>query len=131
MSDAINAETFSPYVGRPASLANGQALTLVAVDLHRSPRPDAAPGTSFSLLLRGAAAPIVSEGLHRLAFEDAATSIDLTDGNRTFWDWRCSFSTRKGEEAEMARVVGEDIYDAGFTAIRNRLAASAGLEGRA
>jgi hypothetical protein len=72
MSYAINSETFTPYVGRPASLANGQALTLVAVDLHRSPRPNAAPGTSFSLLLRGAATPIVSEGLYRLAFEDGA-----------------------------------------------------------
>ena len=73
MSDAISAETFAPYVGRPVSLANGQALTLVAVDPHRSPRPNAAPQTSFSLILRGAAAPIVSEGLHRLAFEDGAS----------------------------------------------------------
>jgi hypothetical protein len=73
MSDTINTETFAPYVGRPASLANGQALTLIAVDLHRSPRPNAAPGTSFSLLLRGAAAPIAPEGLHRLAFEDGAS----------------------------------------------------------
>lgn len=73
MSDAINAETFTPYVGRPASLASGQALTLVAIDLHRSPRPNAAPGASFSLLLRGAAAPIASEGSHRLAFEDGAS----------------------------------------------------------
>ena len=72
MSDAINAETFTRYVGRPASLAHGQALTLVAVDLHRSPRPHAAPGESFSLILRGAVAPIVSEGLHQLAFEDGA-----------------------------------------------------------
>ena len=23
----------------------------------------------------------------------------VTDGDRTFWDWRCSFTTRKGEEA--------------------------------
>ena len=73
MSDAISAETFAPYVGRPALLANGQALTLVAVDLHRSPGPNAAPETSFSLILRGAAAPIVSEGLHRLAFEGGAS----------------------------------------------------------
>ncbi len=73
MSDAINAETFTPYVGKAASLANGQALTVVAVDLHRSPQPNAAPETSFSLLLRGVATPIVSEGSHRLAFEDGAT----------------------------------------------------------
>ena len=73
MSDTINAETFMPYVGKPASLANGQALALIAVDLHRSPQLNAAPETSFSLLLRGAATPIVSEGLHRLAFEDGAS----------------------------------------------------------
>jgi hypothetical protein len=73
MSDPINAETFARYVGRPASVANGQALTLVAVDTHQSPRPDAMPESSFSLILRGAASPIVSEGLHRLAFEDGAS----------------------------------------------------------
>ena len=55
----------------------------------------------------------------------------VTDGDRTFWEWRCSFSTRKGEEGEMTRMVSEDIYEAGFAAIRSRLAASAGLEGRA
>ena len=55
----------------------------------------------------------------------------VTDGNRTFWEWRASFSTRKGEETEMTRVVSEDIFDAGFAAIRNRLATSTGLEGRA
>ena len=31
----------------------------------------------------------------------------------------------------MTRMVGEDIYDAGFAAMRARLAASSGLEGRA
>jgi hypothetical protein len=55
----------------------------------------------------------------------------VTDGDRTFWEWRCSFATRKGEEAEMRRMVGEDIYDAGFAAVRTRLAATSGLEGRA
>jgi hypothetical protein len=79
---------------------------------------------SFSYCLLDTPVPLFNYVAHvRLA--------PVTDGNRTFWDWRCSFSTRKGEEAEMARMVGEDIYDAGFAAIRNRLAASAGLEGRA
>jgi hypothetical protein len=55
----------------------------------------------------------------------------VTDGNRTFWEWRCSFSTRKGEEGEMTRMVGEDIYDAGFAAVRARLAAASGLGRRA
>ena len=55
----------------------------------------------------------------------------VTDGDRTFWEWRCSFSTRKGAEAEMVRMVGEDIYDAGFAAVKAQLAASTGTEGRA
>jgi hypothetical protein len=42
----------------------------------------------------------------------------VTDGERTFWEWRCSFSTRQGEEAPMRRMVAEDIYDAGFAAVR-------------
>ena len=79
---------------------------------------------SFSYCLLDTPVPLFNYVAHvRLA--------PVTDGNRTFWDWRCSFSTRKGEEAEMARMVGEDIYDAGFVAIRNRLSASAGLGGRA
>ena len=55
----------------------------------------------------------------------------VTDGDRTFWEWRCSFSTREGAEAEMTRMVGEDIYDAGFAAVKAHLSASTGLEGRA
>src|SRR5579884_4539448 len=57
--------------------------------------------------------------------------LPVTDGDRTFWHWSCSFNTRKGEEAEMTRVVAEDIYDAGFAAIRDHLAAPAETEGRA
>ena len=46
----------------------------------------------------------------------------VTDSDRTFWEWRCSFSTRQSEEAEMTRMVAEDIYDAWFAAVRTRLA---------
>jgi hypothetical protein len=55
----------------------------------------------------------------------------VTDGDRTFWDWRCSFTTRKGEETEMTRMVSEDIFAAGFAAIRSNLATSSGAEARA
>ena len=50
--------------------------------------------------------------------------LPVTDGDRTFWSWEASFSTRQGEEAEMVRMVGEDIYQTGFDAIRNLLGAS-------
>ncbi|MEJ2375657.1 MAG: SRPBCC family protein [Pseudolabrys sp.] len=54
--------------------------------------------------------------------------VPVTDGDRTFWDWRSTFSTRPGMEEEMTRMVGEDIYDTGFAAIRSHLAAAAGAE---
>ncbi len=43
----------------------------------------------------------------------------VTDGNRTFWQWRSSFTTPEGREEELQRVVGEDIYMQGFAAIRS------------
>lgn len=47
--------------------------------------------------------------------------LPVTDGDRTFWAWESRFDTRKGEETEMAEMVGEQIYTAGFEAIRRHL----------
>jgi hypothetical protein len=44
--------------------------------------------------------------------------LPVTDGDRTFWHWESRFDTRPGEAAAMARMVGDDIYAAGFEAIR-------------
>ncbi|MFY0614261.1 MAG: SRPBCC family protein [Hyphomicrobiaceae bacterium] len=41
----------------------------------------------------------------------------VTDGNRTFWQWESRFDTRAGETEAMTKLVGEDIYVAGFDAI--------------
>jgi hypothetical protein len=72
MTDAASAETFAPYIGRAVSLGDGPTLTLVAVDRHKSPMP----GVGFTLLLRGAPAPIAPEGMHRITLEGGA-SFDL------------------------------------------------------
>ncbi len=42
----------------------------------------------------------------------------VTDGSRTFWEWRSSFRTPPGREEELARLVGRDIYQAGFRAVQ-------------
>jgi NADPH:quinone reductase-like Zn-dependent oxidoreductase len=42
----------------------------------------------------------------------------VTDGDRTFWEWRSSFRTPPGEADAMAALVGSAIYEAGFAAIR-------------
>lgn len=42
----------------------------------------------------------------------------VTDGDQTFWEWESKFDTRPGEESSMEKLVGDNIYTAGFEAIR-------------
>jgi hypothetical protein len=46
----------------------------------------------------------------------------VTDGDRTFWRWRSSFTTPEGQESALQRLVGEEIYMQGFAAIRKSVA---------
>jgi hypothetical protein len=75
-------------------------------------------GTSFTYCLLDTPVPL---------FNYVATLrlLPVTDGDRTFWQWESSFTTRAGEETQMARLVGEDIYEAGFEAIRSHLGGAA------
>lgn len=41
----------------------------------------------------------------------------VTDGGRTFWEWRSTFRTPPGREDELAGLVARDIYEAGFAAL--------------
>ena len=45
----------------------------------------------------------------------------VTDGDRTFWEWRSTFRTPPGREDELAGMVAHDIYDAGFAALADFL----------
>ncbi|MEL6479361.1 MAG: SRPBCC family protein [Pseudomonadota bacterium] len=45
----------------------------------------------------------------------------VTDGDRTFWQWESRFDTPAGRAAELAEMVGTQIYAAGFAAIRAEL----------
>ena len=47
--------------------------------------------------------------------------LPVTDGDRTFWHWECRFTTRAREEARLVDMVGEQIYQAGFDAVRRHL----------
>ncbi len=42
----------------------------------------------------------------------------VTDGNQTYWWWQSTFETPKGSEAELARVVSDGVYQAGFEGAR-------------
>lgn len=49
----------------------------------------------------------------------------VTDGDRTFWEWEGRFDTPRGREDELAVLVGDGIYSAGFEAIRADMGLSA------
>ncbi|MEO1191443.1 MAG: SRPBCC family protein [Pseudomonadota bacterium] len=46
----------------------------------------------------------------------------VTDGGATYCEWRSSFRTPPGQEHDLARLVGREIYEAGFAALRQRFA---------
>jgi hypothetical protein len=51
--------------------------------------------------------------------------LPVTDGDRTFWHWECRFTTRAGDEARLVAMVGEEIYQAGFDAVRRQVSEAA------
>lgn len=53
----------------------------------------------------------------------------VTDGDQTFWEWESRFDTPAGEEARLKTMVQENIYEAGFRAVRAHLGLAA-VEGR-
>jgi NADPH:quinone reductase-like Zn-dependent oxidoreductase len=46
----------------------------------------------------------------------------VTDGNKTFWDWRSQFRAPEDRAAELENMIGREIYEAGFTGLRTFLA---------
>jgi NADPH:quinone reductase len=42
----------------------------------------------------------------------------VTDGNQTFWWWQSTFDTPKGQERELAALVGDGVYQGGFDGAR-------------
>jgi hypothetical protein len=47
--------------------------------------------------------------------------LPVTDGDRTFWHWESRFTTRPSDRERVTRMVSEEIYQAGFEAIRRHL----------
>jgi len=46
----------------------------------------------------------------------------VTDTNSTYWQWKSSFDTPAGQEQTLKTLVEEEIYQAGFNAVRSLLA---------
>lgn len=70
--------------------------------------------TSFSYCLLDTPVPLFNYVAH-------VRLIPVTDGDKTFWQWDSTFTTRPEEETAMIKLVGEDIYQAGFDAVRQHL----------
>ena len=47
--------------------------------------------------------------------------LPVTDGDRTFWQWESRFTTRPEDRDGLTQMVAEQIYQAGFEAIRHHL----------
>ena len=47
--------------------------------------------------------------------------LPVTDGDRTFWHWESRFTTRTEDSKRITQMVSEDIYQAGYDAIRRHL----------
>ncbi|MBL4731966.1 MAG: SRPBCC family protein [Rhizobiaceae bacterium] len=47
--------------------------------------------------------------------------MPVTDGDHTFWEWECRFDTPPGQEDTLKDMVTNDIYLAGFEAIKQHM----------
>ena len=48
--------------------------------------------------------------------------IPVTDGDRTFAEWTAEFAADPGQAEELARTIGQDVFQAGFDALKARFA---------
>ena len=46
--------------------------------------------------------------------------LPVTDTDATFWEWRCEFQPPANRSAELVKLVAENIYEAGFSAIKRQ-----------
>lgn len=70
--------------------------------------------TTFSYCLLDTPVPLFNYVAHVRLFP-------VTDGDLTFWEWESRFDTPDGQQAAMAKLVGEGIYEAGFAAIKEHM----------
>ena len=46
----------------------------------------------------------------------------ITDGNRTFAEWTTEFDCDPGRERELAELIGDSVFQAGFDSLKRQLA---------
>lgn len=45
----------------------------------------------------------------------------ITDGNRTFAEWSAEFDCAPNRASELARMIGQDVFQAGFDALKQQM----------
>jgi len=70
--------------------------------------------TTFSYCLLDTPIPLLNYVAH-------VRLLPVTDANATYWEWESRFDTPAGQQETLAGVVGDDLYSAGFDAIRAHL----------
>jgi hypothetical protein len=73
---------------------------------------------SFSYCLLDTPIPLFNYVAHVRLFP-------VTDEDWTMWEWESRFDTPKGRDKELAELVGNDIYVAGFKAIAEHIGVEA------
>lgn len=68
---------------------------------------------------------ILDSSLPLLDYVATARLKPVTDGNQTFWHWRSQFRAPAERASELEDIVGQQVYEAGFTGLRTFLAEQA------
>ncbi len=66
---------------------------------------------------------IVESGMEVENYVAGVKLTPVTDGNHTFAEWWAEFDTPPGKEQEIAGGISQDVFQAGFDAIKEHFAA--------
>jgi hypothetical protein len=64
---------------------------------------------------------IVESGLNVTNYVAGLKLTPVTDGNQTFAEWTAEFETAPGSEKETAAMIGRDVFQAGFDALKKQV----------
>jgi len=64
---------------------------------------------------------IVESGLNVTNYVAGLKLTPVTDGNQTFAEWTAEFETPPGSEKETAAMIGRDVFQAGFDALKKHM----------
>lgn len=64
---------------------------------------------------------IVESGLNVTNYVAGLKLTPVTDGNQTFAEWTAEFETAPGSEQDTAAMIGRDVFQAGFDALKKHV----------